>query len=110
MPHLFDEATLIEKQRTAEAAKRAEEAAAKEAADAAAAETAAAQAEAEETGRKARRAVGHCCLSSTAMLGQIMFLFMTVLRVVMYTYQLGMHFGCYGRAGSVRTHRMTLAG
>ena len=52
MPHLFDEATLIEKQRAAEAARRAEEAAAKEAADAAAAEAAAAEAEAEEAGRK----------------------------------------------------------
>ncbi len=63
MPHLFDEATLIEKQRAAETAKRAEEAAAKEAADAAAAEAAAAQAEVEETGRKARRAARHSCSS-----------------------------------------------
>ncbi|KAK9840665.1 hypothetical protein WJX81_008358 [Elliptochloris bilobata] len=55
MPHLFDEATLIEKQRAAEAARRAEEEAAKEAADAAAAEAAAAEAEAEEAGRKTRR-------------------------------------------------------
>ena len=52
MPHLFDEATLIEKQRAAEAARRAEEVASKEAADAAAAEAAAAEAEAEEAGRK----------------------------------------------------------
>ena len=59
MPHLFDEATLIEKQRAAEAAKRAEEAAAKEAADVAAAEEAAAQADAEEAGRKVRRAAEH---------------------------------------------------
>ena len=56
MPHLFDEATLIEKQRAAEAALRTEEAAAREAADAAAAEAAAAEAEAEEAGRKV------CCI------------------------------------------------
>lgn len=54
MPHLFDEATLIEKQRAAEAARRAEETAARDAADAAAAEAAAAEAEAEEAGRKVR--------------------------------------------------------
>ena len=54
MPHLFDEATLIEKQRAAEAARRTEEAAAREAADAAAAEAAAAEAEADEAGRKVR--------------------------------------------------------
>ena len=58
MPHLFDEATLIEKQRAAEAARRAEEAAAREAADAAAAEAAAAEAEAEEAGRKVRCIAG----------------------------------------------------